>query len=125
MSTKGVGEGNVVFLDRTTSLLETGLKLSARQNGLIAGNLANIDTPGYQPQEMSFAAALNQAVNAGSSLPISASPGVVRRNDGNGVDLDTEMAQLTKSGLRYQFISSELRDRYNQYRLVIEGGGTP
>lgn len=115
----------MVFLDRTTSLLETGLQLSARQNGLIAENLANIDTPGYQPREMSFATALQQAVANGGSLPTGVTQTAIRRNDGNGVDLDTEMTQLTKSGLRYQFLSSELRDRYHQYRMTIEGGGTP
>lgn len=115
-----------MFLDRTTSLLETGLQLAARQNGLIADNIANVDTPGYQPKEMSFTAALQQAMAGGGSQAASVTTDpVVVRNDGNGVDIDLEMAQLTKSGLRYQMVSSELQDRYHQYRLVIEGSGTP
>jgi flagellar basal-body rod protein FlgB len=79
------------MLDRLTSTLDfhgQALRLRAERQQLIAGNIANADTPGYQAREMDFAAALRDATrhlglaSAGSSsigrLPMAATqPGHV------------------------------------------------
>jgi flagellar basal-body rod protein FlgB len=52
------------MLERLTSTLEfqgQALRLRAERQQLIASNIANADTPGYQAREMNFSAALRDA----------------------------------------------------------------
>jgi flagellar basal-body rod protein FlgB len=52
------------LIDQSTSVLMAALDgLSSRQMA-ISSNLANIDTPGYQPQTVDFETALRQEVSA-------------------------------------------------------------
>lgn len=102
--------------------------LSQRQQ-VISHNLANVDTPGYKAQMVSFEGALNRALSqnkssiqmqttseghiAGSgsgsmAIQITERPGGSTRADGNNVDIDTELIDQTETGLRYQAISQVL-----------------
>ena len=67
------------MLDRLTSTLDfqgQALRLRAERQQLIAGNIANADTPGYQAREMNFSAALRDATRH-LGLPSSAAPGAL------------------------------------------------
>ncbi|HEY9077893.1 MAG TPA: flagellar basal body rod protein FlgB [Anaerolineaceae bacterium] len=102
--------------------------LSQRQQ-VISHNLANVDTPGYKAQMVSFEGALSRAISqnkssiqmqttseghitgsgAGSmSVQVTERPGGSTRADGNNVDIDTELIDQTETGLRYQAISQVL-----------------
>jgi flagellar basal-body rod protein FlgB len=113
------------------------LVLRAERQRLIASNIANADTPGYQAREMDFANALRQAT--GTTLPGSAplalattSPGhdaaaiPLRDNPGlqyarhsqdaidrNTVDMDRERASFTDNTVKYEatlrFINGSVR----------------
>jgi flagellar basal-body rod protein FlgB len=64
------------MLDRLTSTLDfqgQALRLRAERQQLIAGNIANADTPGYQAREMNFSAALRDATRH-LGLPTSSAP---------------------------------------------------
>ena len=51
------------------------LVLRAERQRLIASNIANADTPGYQAREMDFANALRQATRSAGARPSSADTG--------------------------------------------------
>ncbi len=94
-----------------------------------ANNIANIDTPHYKAQHVSFESQLQAALNHGAgdnSLPLTTtsqrhismgqpsfdpSTMVVQqennslRNDGNNVDIDLEMTTLAETSLRYQALT--------------------
>lgn len=82
------------------------LVLRAERQRLIASNIANADTPGYQAREMDFANALRQATG---SLPSGAAPQALATthagHDAAGVDLREE------SGLLYARHSQDAIDR--------------
>jgi len=48
--------------DRTLAVLEKSLDLRARNQQVIAGNMANADTPGYSARKLSFEDDLQQAI---------------------------------------------------------------
>src|SRR4029434_6266191 len=98
-------------------LIKTALEgLTARQRA-IADNVANVDTPEFKASRVSFESALQQAqgtvaqplrvrkiehTGAGPAhAPIDLKPTVTvesdlgRRNDGNNVDIDREMLELS------------------------------
>ena len=135
---------------RTLSGALDGLAL---RESLIAGNLANIDTPGYVPRSVSFEGVLQEALadetarTSGGSTPaisggmrrtdprhlgpggsseasgpaISSFAGSIR-NDGNQVDLESEMAALAETQLRFAAIGRLMTGRLGMLRDAITGG---
>ena len=113
------------------------LQLRAERQRVIASNIANADTPGYQAREMDFAQALREAV--GAAAPTVAGPSVQRTAaghlalptafqaetrlryaapsqtslDGNTVDMDRERASFADNSVKYEaalrFINGSVR----------------
>lgn len=95
------------LFDSTQVSLETALRGSSMRQELLANNLANINTPGYQRQDLDFHAALKSAQAAGndpSGLTFRPTTDATRtvRADGSGLDADQESAALAKNTLEYQ-----------------------
>jgi flagellar basal-body rod protein FlgB len=62
------------LMDQSMNILTGAIDgLSTRQS-LISGNLANIDTPGYQPQTIDFESELMRQVDAMNNAPSKAIP---------------------------------------------------
>src|SRR5204863_397644 len=71
---------------------------NARQ-GVLAGNLANIDTPGYVRKDVDFHGALSAALQAGddpsgAGFAAADDTAAAVRADGNSVDVDAENSAL-------------------------------
>lgn len=80
----------------------SALTLQSQRLEMIAGNLANADTPGYRARDLDFKAALESAA-AGDPRPAE----TVYRTpdaslDGNGVDASREQAAFADAALRYE-----------------------
>ncbi len=61
------------------SLLKQVARFTERRQDVLAGNIANIDTPGYRMRDLpvqQFQAALRQALQPAPSGPIQPSPGI-------------------------------------------------
>ncbi|MBQ9443097.1 MAG: flagellar basal body rod protein FlgB [Lachnospiraceae bacterium] len=108
---------------------------SALRNKTIANNIANIDTPHYKRQDVSFSANLQQALKNSkfetldqkvSSLNIKKLRGVVYtdndafsyRLDGNNVDVDTENVYMAENQLMYQGLTKSLTSEFNHLQAV-------
>jgi flagellar basal-body rod protein FlgB len=119
-------------------LADKGMSLAARRMSLIAGNLANIDTPNYHTQDFNFEEAfktemakLDRQFSPASSVhsyfqdrtdgiatPTISDPIDItsERNDGNDVHLDRETMNLAKTQSIYQ-VSSNLAQ--TELKLVL------
>jgi flagellar basal-body rod protein FlgB len=110
------------------------LNLRATRQQLLASNIANADTPGYQARDIDFAKTLQDAL-AGRTQPaplartaaahIASAPqgtgsaGAQYRTvvqpsiDGNTVDMDVERAQFAENAIHYEanlmFLNSQLK----------------
>lgn len=147
-----------LFTDPVQRTLRAALDGLAMRQTLIASNLANIDTPGYQPKSVDFETTLRAsleeaATGAGSAAPrrsplgpsaafalrttdrrhLSLSDaGAARlsvaefagsiRNDGNAVDLESEMTALAESQIRFGAVSRLETGRLGMLRDAITGG---
>jgi flagellar basal-body rod protein FlgB len=86
------------------------LDLTSRLMQLTAGNMANVDTPGYKTQgfdfEQEFARQLNDNAGAAGLEGVQVSgqevDGLVARPDGNNVSMDREGLQLAKAQLQFK-----------------------
>jgi flagellar basal-body rod protein FlgB len=92
--------------------------LTARQN-LVASNIANADTPGYQTQDIDFQSEFQNAMGAPQAVPVD---GLPNKNDGNNVSIDRESRLLAENALRFQVASSLMHVQITQLRSAIKEG---
>lgn len=122
--------------DNITNLLQTFLDVQSRRAEVIAGNIANADTPEYVAKELKFDDYLRDAVNR-SNLPLSrqneALPSVRSLEiadqtntaiglDGNAVDTGKEMSDLAQVGMNFNFGAKVLQMRLRLLRSAINEG---
>ena len=123
----------VLLGDNITSLLGSFLDVQSRRAEVVAGNLANADTPGYVARELDFgdflreAAAQSLAPNQAERKEL-ASPRVVDQQsttigiDGNTVDPGREMSTLAEAGTKYLEGTQLLQMRLRTLRAAIREG---
>lgn len=94
------------LLDNTQLALESAMSGSMLRQSVLANDLANADTPDFQPEDVNFQQTLASAMADGQSpTSVSYTPyteDVVNSEDGNGVDSDTVNADIAENGLLYQ-----------------------
>ena len=118
--------------DVTSKSLAKTLDASALRQRAISNNIANVETPGYKRNYVSFGDELKQIMNADSGRerrqaldelePIRQtdvqSPS---RADGNNVNIDAEIADLAKNSLKYKATATILEARGAMLRGAIQG----
>ena len=96
--------------EKSTELLNKMINFSALKQKVIANNIANVNTPGYQRLEVKFEKELEEAVNTKESisdikveveLTKDKNLNTIHRKDGNSVDIDREVSELMQNSLSY------------------------
>jgi flagellar basal-body rod protein FlgB len=108
------------MLDGVTGQLERYMDLLVARQKLVASNVANADTPGYQTLDVDFQSELSDAA-AGAPRAIEVQ-GLRVKNDGNNVSVDREARLLAENALRFQIASSLMRTQIQMVRSAIEEG---
>jgi flagellar basal-body rod protein FlgB len=144
------------MIDPAMTILSQALDGLTSQQSVISSNLANIDTPNYQPQTVDFQTALQSELASMNGTPDSLLPpstgvsadagmettdprhlsasgsfGTVSpttsslneniRNDGNKVDLESEMTALTETQIQYSADSRLIEGKFQQLYDVLGG----
>jgi flagellar basal-body rod protein FlgB len=113
----------MALVDSTQQLLETAMRGSWQRQTALTNNIANADTPGYQPQEVDFESALQSAVGGGEPLGQLQFQTVTRAQaagpNGAGVSVDQESAKLAENGLDYQALTQVVGARDNIVRAAM------
>ena len=116
------------LMDPTLEGVARALTVHTRRHAILAANIANLETPGYRAQDTEFRDALKQAfTTAERDQPAPAVERVVEdrsippRADGNTVDLDLQMAEVSDNASRYQALTRILGKRLGLMRSAIEG----
>lgn len=103
----------------TSDALGKYLDLTADQMKLTAGNMANIDTPGYKTQGFDFEQEFGAALRGASGPRVGEVDGLVARPDGNTVSLDRESLQLAKSQLQFRMGVELLKHEFSSMMSAI------
>ena len=128
-------------------LLAKAINYRALRGQIISGNIANIDTPFYKARDIDFEATMqNEALrlknqdnpnilqiaqtNSKHLQPINdISPtratlffrdGHMARNDGNTVDLDVEMSEMTKNSIMYNALTAAVKRDSSIMKMMID-----
>lgn len=113
-----------VTLDNTLKTTRYALNGLSERQKMISQNLANVDTPGYQAQKLDFESALNEAIHSNDGLKLASTnarhitlkpptlgmsyglrTGGSQRADGNDVDIDVELTEMSEKGIEYQALT--------------------
>jgi flagellar basal-body rod protein FlgB len=118
----------VTLIDNTQLALERAISGASMRQSVLANNLANAETPGFQRSDVDFHSALTQAMDTGDAATIDAVQFTPRqdpqtlRADGNGVDIDTESAAMAKNGLEYEALVSVAKSRIEIFQSAMGVG---
>ena len=132
-------------LDQYVSVHATALDVRARRGELIANNLANADTPGYQARDIDFRQAMARAagesptqgvqlsttsaghIGGSTSANATTNPDLKYRIplapalDGNTVDAQVEQASFAENAVRYQATLNFLSGKFRSLMTAITG----
>lgn len=135
---------NSSVFNHSFQALEKAIDISQKRQGVIAGNLSNLDTPGYKAREIDFQAALKNALESEGSL---SGPPMTRTHaahlggdiqggvdveihddpagfDGlNWVGVDQEMKKLMENKLVYQTAVEAMKRKITIIKDTIRDGG--
>jgi flagellar basal-body rod protein FlgB len=110
-----------VFDSVTFKALHSALDgLAARQRA-VANNIANVNTPGYRAQRVSFEDALAKSVAQGDGATRATTARSLEptRQDGSNVNLDTETLSNIDTVLRYQFAANAMDGQFSSIRTAM------
>jgi flagellar basal-body rod protein FlgB len=117
-------------------LLLEGMRVAAGNQRIIANNIANADTPNFNPVELDFQATLRAAIEGRSRVQLRTTRArhldatrevseferlaILSKNDYNKVDLEHEMASLSKNTGRYTTYGSLLAKHFSSIRNMLD-----
>ena len=125
--------------DQALGIHEQALKLRARRAEVLAGNIANADTPGYKARDFDFHAVLQKEVGSSQRMRtthprhIQLDSGVVPPSqmgyrvpsqpslDGNTVDSQLEHSAFASNALEYQASLRFVSGRIKSLMTAIKG----
>ena len=116
MSVAAFGAGDAV-----SAVLGSALDgLSARQ-GVIANNIANVDTPGFRATSVDFESSLRSAIDSEgrtrARVQTTATQTPVGAND-NNVDLRKESMAAMQTQFQYQLMTRAVADRFELTKIA-------
>ena len=131
---------DTIFSDRAFLAARFALDGLARRSEVIGNNVANVDTPGFRAQTLSFEKTLASMLNkdAGTRLEVTqpghltpagarlgmlteARRGGSQRADGNNVDVDIELNQMAETGVRYQALTQLVNKKFTVLKAISMG----
>lgn len=104
----------------------TALALRSQRLSLLASNIANAATPGYQARDIDFNQALDAAMR-GAGADQAAAQSVQYRiptepsMDGNTVELSTEQTLFAENAVQYRTTLAFLEGRISTIRRALKG----
>lgn len=110
--------------------LEKALDMSYRRHSVLSGNVANADTPEYEPRDVDFRDFLEAELDHPGYLgpnpgtpPVEVRGGVEASLNGNRVDIEREMVRMTSNRLFYELTAEAAGRDLNLLRYAVDEGG--
>jgi len=133
-------------ISRAHELMKSAMDYRAARQDMIAGNIANADTPFYRPKDIRFEEVLaeksaeifseksqklqmtrtNGVHMDGNEIPSDRKPtlfhrdGHMARNDGNSVDLDVETTEMAKNSTMFNALTAAMKKDSMLFKSVID-----
>lgn len=123
------------------NIYEKALNASWAKNQVISNNIANVNTPGYKRQDVKFESILKESIKGQSftlskthpkHLPLNGSSNSIHqiveesntsfRRDKNNVNIDVEMAELSKNTIKFNSLVQQISSNLRRLRMAVTDG---
>lgn len=118
------------------NVMDKTLDAAWTRNEVISNNLANVDTPGYKRQDVSFEDELRHALGSTRYQTVDAKVAGLKinrlnlrtytdysslsyRTDRNNVDIDTENVLLASNQLKYNALMASVNQEFSNLKMVM------
>ena len=129
--------------DRNIGILKKAMDVAAMRQKVMANNIANVNTPGYKSQKVSFEEEMKSAIGLSGGIALdktdrghigsggdieSVRPKIVRdesvsqKLDGNNVDIESEMVDMAANQLLYNALAQQISNKISVLRYAIHEG---
>jgi flagellar basal-body rod protein FlgB len=118
-----------IRIDEALGVHERALGLRMQRSEILAANLANEDTPGFQARDIDFSKEMQRLES--STSPRASIAGTDSRllfrvpsqasQDGNTVELSTEQAQFSRNSMDFQTSLTFITMKFRGLKQAIEG----
>ena len=122
-----------------TAALGRQMTRAVQRQAIAAGNLANLDTPGFRTKELQFADALDEHLDrasltatdprhfgaraaGGDRKDVTDAANLPTRRDGNNVQLDRELLSLSRATADFSAAETVLAAKFRLVRYAINEG---
>ena len=122
------------------NVLDKAADAAWMRNDAISNNIANVDTPNYKRQDVSFETELMHALRSSKYVSLDAKveainsgrlshieprtyldhTGFSYRLDGNNVDIDTENVELASNEIKYNALVQSIDQEFKNIKSVIK-----
>lgn len=109
------------ILRTSQRVMEAALEVRSERAELLAGNIANADTPGYITRDIKFDDAMNRVLDDQGSSAVPSKDVLAPENlrfDGNNVDVDQQVAKSYQNTLNYAATLRLYGDSVNRLRAA-------
>ncbi len=116
-----------IRIDDVIGVHAQALQVRMQRSEILAANLANVDTPGFQARDIDFASAMSrlasgEAVNAlAIDSPLKYRVPYQASLDGNTVELGVEQAEFSRNSMDFQTSLTFLTMKFSGLKQAIEG----
>lgn len=134
-----------ILNSKTHIVLKQSMDAASLRNDVIANNMANVETPGFKRSEVIFEEQMKKVLEnstiydklkrtdarhiqlyqarAQSPIEVKRLDDLSYRNDENNVDIDVEMANMSKNKIYYDAVSQSMSNEIKLMRMAIIGRG--
>lgn len=123
---------------KVTGNLFEQLNFRGEKQKVISSNIANVNTPNYKTKDLVFQEELDKNSNMlqlkrttnnhmynldftqSSNQKLIQVPGLVEQNDGNNINLDSQMSEQSKNKILFDGIQATIKRDSNLFKSVID-----
>jgi flagellar basal-body rod protein FlgB len=131
-----------IFQDPTLQAIGPYMSRLSQRQQIVSSNIANIDTPGYKAQDISFHATIQELLDEAdtdlrtdrpghvqgrllgpSHLQAFEVPGLESKADENNVNLEQELLKMYDTSFGYSMMTEMLKGKFRTLAVSINEGG--
>ena len=106
------------------NLVEKALNIRAVYHRIIAGNIANAETPNYKEKDIDFLEEIQKKMIGSKDIEVKEKTVDDGTNsiDGNTVNIENQMVKLTENNMMYDSLVHVITKKFSMMRYLINEG---
>jgi flagellar basal-body rod protein FlgB len=106
------------------NLIERALTIRSFYHKVLAGNIANADTPNYKEKDIDFFEEIQKKTVSQNDIEVKERAGDEGINgmDGNTVNFENQMVKMTENSMMYNSLIQLVTKKFSMMRYMINEG---